>query len=95
MSEMQKRWVKTIIAMSAVTIILCSCIKHPEATEVQLQEIRKIYERAKGEQTAAKFYKSTFSGHSYIVFYDVFQGRRPVASILHDPDCPCQKGGNR
>ena len=33
-------------------------------------------------------------GHSYVYFYDDCGAYSPV-NILHDPDCPCQKGGSK
>lgn len=33
-------------------------------------------------------------GHSYMYFYDNYAGYSPI-NVVHDPDCPCQKGGSK
>lgn len=33
-------------------------------------------------------------GHSYVYFYDDSGFYSPI-NVIHDPDCPCQKGGAR
>lgn len=80
-----------LIAVSAAALTSCEVSTTRKERLAQLEQ-----ERAgqKVKDRAARFSKSEFAGHSYVLYEvpNTWDGCVRT-SILHDPDCPCQKGG--
>lgn len=96
MKEKETKGRKALLVIAVAVVItttLVGCGPMPDRDQY-LQTREAAY---KAEQTATAehlFFKAQFDGHSYIV-YEHFGHKSGGPSILHDPDCPCQKGGVR
>lgn len=86
MKEKETKGLKALLAI-AVAVAVCaamsSCAKSAQARS-QSDESR-IAARLKAE-------KVNRHGHNYVYFYTKSDFYNPV-NVIHDPDCPCQKGG--
>lgn len=82
------------IAMAVAATMLAGC--DPMSAEQRNQILQAREQAYKAAQTATAehlfFFKVKFDGHSYVV-YEHFGYRSGGPAIVHDPDCPCQKGG--
>lgn len=88
MKEKETKGRKTLLAI-AVAVAACasmnSCAESTQARSLNAESV--IAARLKAE-------KVNRYGHSYVYFYTKGDFYTPV-NVLHDPDCPCQKGGAR
>lgn len=81
------------IAVAVATTMLAGCEPMPVEQRNQILQAREQAYKAEQIATAEHlFFKAQFDGHSYVV-YEHFRGKSGGPAILHDPDCPCQKGG--
>lgn len=88
MKEKENKGRKALLAI-AVAVAVCAamsgCAKTAQARSLNAESV--ISARLKAE-------KVNRYGHSYVYFYTKGDFYTPV-NVLHDPDCPCQKGGAR
>lgn len=92
----QKRKPRVILATALIAVsaaLLMSCGKIPSREEALAQR-KQERETQMEKDRAGRFFKSQFQGHSYVLYETPNTWDGCVrTSILHDPDCPCQKGG--
>lgn len=81
------------IAVAVAATMFAGC--EPMSAEQQnqiLQDREQAYKAEQTEMAEHLFFKAQFNGHSYVV-YEHFEYKSGGPAIIHDPDCPCQKGG--
>lgn len=81
------------IALMGVGFAMCGCPQDEYSTlafQSSLDEIHKMEIKERHQVCSKKFHTEEYNGHSYIVYDGNSAGK---TSILHDPDCPCQKKG--
>ena len=96
MKEKEPKGRKALLAIAVAVgaTMLAGCDPMPAEERNQILQDRKQAYKAEQTETAEHlFFKAQFDGHSYIV-YEHFGYKSGGPSILHDPDCPCQKGGS-
>lgn len=72
-----KKLTITLLALLALTLTGCEDNRTSAQEQVQL-----------GDMYGGLLKTVNYRGHSYIIYSGRYQG-----GIAHDPDCPCQKGG--
>lgn len=94
MKEKETKGRKALLAIAvAVAAATTGCAPMPAEQQEQILQAREQALKAEQVATAERlFFKAQFDGHSYVV-YEHFVYKAGGPAILHDPDCPCQKGG--
>lgn len=82
-----KKWHIGLLAIAVVAVCatMSSCGNEAQARSRNAES--GVCRRLKAE-------KANRYGHSYVYFYDDYAGYDPI-NVVHDPDCPCQKGGSK
>lgn len=97
MNEKETKGRKALLAIAVAVAVTMLAGCEPMSAEQQNQILQAREQAYKAEQTEMAehlFFTAKFNGHSYVV-YEHFGYKSGGPSILHDPDCPCQKGGQR
>lgn len=95
MKEKENKGWKALLAIALAVGAVASLTGCADEARQERLIIRKAQiEQECIEQRSEWFSKCEFEGHSYILYQTKLSGG-VGASITHDPDCPCQKGGTR
>lgn len=87
-----KGW-KALLAIALAVAAVASLTGCDDEARQEFLRIREAQiEQECIEQRSEWFSKYEFEGHSYILYQTKLSGGIG-ASITHDPDCPCQRGG--
>lgn len=95
MKENENKGRKALLAIAVAVGAVASLTGCDDEARQERLRIRKAQiEQECIEQRSEWFSKYEFEGHSYILYQTKLSGG-VGASITHDPDCPCQKGGTK
>lgn len=86
MKEKETKGRKALLAIALAVAVCAAMNSCAESTQARSKNAESCVCRNLRAEKISRY------GHSYVYFYDYCGAYSPV-NVLHDPDCPCQKGG--